>query len=57
VVVAPTGADFAFRAWVLPSAIAAAAVSMIVPMLVIRGRTPALSGVLRASASRSAGAT
>jgi alpha-1,6-mannosyltransferase len=57
VVVAPTGADFAFRAWVLPSAIAAAAVSLIVPMLAIRGRTPPLSGVLQANAPRPASAT
>jgi alpha-1,6-mannosyltransferase len=57
VVVAPTGADFLFRAWVLPSAIAAAAVCLVVPMLSIRGRTPALSGVLRANAPRSTGAT
>jgi alpha-1,6-mannosyltransferase len=57
VVVAPTGADFLFRAWVLPSAIAAAAVCLVVPMLSIRGRTPALSAVLRASAPRSTGAT
>lgn len=57
VAVAPTGSDFLFRAWVLPSAIAAAAVSLIVPMLVIRRRTPPLTGVLRASAARSAGAT
>jgi alpha-1,6-mannosyltransferase len=56
-VVAPTGSDFLFRAWVLPSAIAAAAVTLVVPMLVVRGRTPPLSGVLRASASRSARAT
>lgn len=57
VAVAPTGSDFLFRAWVLPSAIAAAAVSLIVPMLVIRRRTPPLTGVLRVSAARSAGAT
>ncbi len=45
-VVAPTGSDFLFRAWVLPSAIALAAASLVVPMLVIRGRTPPLSGAL-----------
>jgi alpha-1,6-mannosyltransferase len=50
VVVAPTGADFLFRAWVLPSAMIAAAVCLVVPLLVIRGRTPPLSGVLRARA-------
>jgi alpha-1,6-mannosyltransferase len=43
VVVAPTGSDFLFRAWVVPSAIAAAAVTLIVPMLLVRGRTPPLS--------------
>jgi alpha-1,6-mannosyltransferase len=57
VVVAPTGADFMFRAWVLPSAIAAAAITMVVPLLVVRGRTPSLGGVLWASAIRSGGAT
>jgi alpha-1,6-mannosyltransferase len=57
VVVAPTGADFLFRAWVLPAAMAAAAVSLVVPLLMIRGNTPPLFGVLRASAPRSTGAT
>lgn len=57
VVVAPTGADFLFRAWVLPSAMAAAAVSLVVPLLMIRGSTPPLFGALRASAPRSTGAT
>jgi alpha-1,6-mannosyltransferase len=61
VVVAPTGSDFLFRAWVLPSAIAAAAVTLVVPMLLVRGRTPPLSGVffgaLEASAPRFGGAT
>jgi len=71
VVVAPTGSDFLFRAWVLPSAIAAAAVTLVVPMLVVRGRTPPLSGAfsgalaasgslseaLRASAPHAGGAT
>ncbi|HEY3895988.1 MAG TPA: polyprenol phosphomannose-dependent alpha 1,6 mannosyltransferase MptB [Pseudonocardiaceae bacterium] len=42
VVVAPTGADFAFRAWVVPSAIAAAAVTLVIPLLLVRGRTPPL---------------
>ncbi|MGH3685195.1 MAG: polyprenol phosphomannose-dependent alpha 1,6 mannosyltransferase MptB [Pseudonocardiaceae bacterium] len=45
VVVAPTGSDFLFRAWVLPSAISAAAITLIVPMLLVRGRTPPLSVV------------
>jgi alpha-1,6-mannosyltransferase len=49
-VVAPTGADFLFRAWVVPSAIAAATVSLIVPLLLIRGRTPSLSAALRTAA-------
>ncbi len=40
VVVAPTGADFLFRAWVIPAAIAAALVALVVPLLVVRGRTP-----------------
>jgi alpha-1,6-mannosyltransferase len=57
VVVAPTGADFLFRAWVLPSAIGAAAVTLIVPLLLVRGRTPPLRDVLRAAASRSDSAT
>ncbi|HEX8762046.1 MAG TPA: polyprenol phosphomannose-dependent alpha 1,6 mannosyltransferase MptB [Pseudonocardiaceae bacterium] len=65
VVVAPTGSDFLFRAWVLPSAIAAAVVTLIVPILLIRRRTPPLWGVLsgvlpgspRASAARSGVAT
>jgi alpha-1,6-mannosyltransferase len=57
VVVAPTGADFAFRAWVLPSAMAAAAVSLAVPLLIIRRRTPPLLGVLRPSAPGPTGAT
>ncbi len=47
VVVAPTGSDFLFRAWVVPSAIAAAAVTLVVPMLIVRRRTPPLFGVLR----------
>jgi alpha-1,6-mannosyltransferase len=57
VVVAPTGADFAFRAWVLPSAMAAAAVSLAVPLLIIRRRTPPLLGVLRPSTPGPTGAT
>jgi hypothetical protein len=61
VVVAPTGSDFLFRAWVLPSAIAAAAVTLVVPVLLVRGRTPplweAFSVTLEASAPRSGDAT
>jgi alpha-1,6-mannosyltransferase len=65
VVVAPTGSDFLFRAWVLPSAIAAAVVTLIVPILLVRRRTPPLWGVLsgmlpgspRGSAARSGVAT
>ncbi|MGH3822123.1 MAG: polyprenol phosphomannose-dependent alpha 1,6 mannosyltransferase MptB [Pseudonocardiaceae bacterium] len=52
VVVAPTGSDFLFRAWVLPSAIAAAAATLVVPLLLVRGRTPRLSAVLRAAVRR-----
>lgn len=52
VVVAPTGSDFLFRAWVLPSAIVAAAATLVVPLLVVRGRTPPLSGALRAAVGR-----
>jgi alpha-1,6-mannosyltransferase len=50
VVVAPTGSDFSFRAWVLPSAIAAAALSLLVLLLLLRGRTPPLRAALRARA-------
>ena len=57
VVVAPTGSDFLFRAWVLPTAIAAAAVTLVVPLLLVRGRTPPLWGALRASAPGSGVAT
>ena len=52
-VVAPTGADFLFRAWVLPTAIVAAAVTLVVPLLLVRGRTPPLSATLRVSPDRS----
>ncbi len=47
VVVSPTGSDFLFRVWVIPSAIAAAAVTLIIPVLLVRARTPPLLGVLR----------
>ncbi|MGH3977703.1 MAG: polyprenol phosphomannose-dependent alpha 1,6 mannosyltransferase MptB [Pseudonocardiaceae bacterium] len=46
VVVAPTGADFLFRAWVIPSAIGAALLALVVPLLVVRGRTPSATVVL-----------
>ena len=52
IVVAPTGSDFLFRAWVLPSAIAAAAATVLLPLVVVRGRTPGLSAVLRAAVGR-----
>jgi alpha-1,6-mannosyltransferase len=48
VVVAPTGSDFLFRAWVVPTAIVAAAVTLVVPLLLVRGRTPPLSATLGA---------
>jgi alpha-1,6-mannosyltransferase len=51
VVVAPTGSDFSFRAWVLPSAITAAALSLLVLLLLLRGRTPPLRAALRARAA------
>ena len=47
VVVAPTGSDFLFRAWVVPTAIVAAAATLVVPLLLVRGRTPPLSATLR----------
>ncbi|MGH3585667.1 MAG: polyprenol phosphomannose-dependent alpha 1,6 mannosyltransferase MptB, partial [Pseudonocardia sp.] len=40
VMVGPTGSDFLFRAWVVPAAIVAAAVALVVPLLLVRGRTP-----------------
>lgn len=46
VVVAPTGADFLFRAWVVPIAIVAALIALVVPLLVVRGRTPSALAVL-----------
>ncbi len=46
VVVAPTGSDFMFRAWVLPTAIVAAAITLVIPLLLVRGRTPPLSATL-----------
>ncbi|MGH3832154.1 MAG: polyprenol phosphomannose-dependent alpha 1,6 mannosyltransferase MptB, partial [Pseudonocardiaceae bacterium] len=69
VMVAPTGSDFMFRDWVLPAAIAAAAITLVVPIMLVRGRTPALSeafsgafsgvlsGALQASGHRSGSAT
>jgi len=47
VLVSPTGGDFLFRAWVVPTAILAAALILVVPLLLVRGRTPALSATLR----------
>jgi alpha-1,6-mannosyltransferase len=47
VLVAPTGSDFLFRAWVVPSAIVGAALALLVPLLLVRGRTPPWSAVLR----------
>jgi alpha-1,6-mannosyltransferase len=52
--VSPTGADFLFRAWVVPTAILAAAITLVVPLLLVRGRTPALSAVLRTGSPPSA---
>ena len=46
VVVTPTGADFQFRAWVIPTAIVAALIALVVPLLVVRGRTPSALAVL-----------
>ncbi|MGQ0718338.1 MAG: polyprenol phosphomannose-dependent alpha 1,6 mannosyltransferase MptB [Pseudonocardiales bacterium] len=46
VVVGPTGADFMFRAWVVPTAIGAAMVTLVVPLLLVRGRMPPLSATL-----------
>jgi hypothetical protein len=40
---------------VVPSAVAAAAVILIVPMLLVRGHTPPLFAALRASPERSGG--
>jgi alpha-1,6-mannosyltransferase len=53
VLVTPTGSDFLFRAWVVPAAIAAAAVTVVVPLLLVRGRTPPLSVTLWVSPYRS----
>jgi alpha-1,6-mannosyltransferase len=47
VLVSPTGADFLFRAWVVPTAIIAAAITLVVPLLVVRGRTPPLDAAFR----------
>lgn len=46
VVVAPTGAGFDFRAWVVFSAVAAALVVLLVPLLLVRGRMPPATAVL-----------
>ncbi|MGH4024255.1 MAG: polyprenol phosphomannose-dependent alpha 1,6 mannosyltransferase MptB [Pseudonocardiaceae bacterium] len=45
--VAPTGSDFLFRAWVVPTAIVAGAILLVIPLLVVHGRTPALSDTFR----------
>lgn len=47
VLVAPTGSDFLFRAWVVPTAIVAGAIVLVVPLMLVRGRTPELSETLR----------
>ncbi|MGH3836944.1 MAG: polyprenol phosphomannose-dependent alpha 1,6 mannosyltransferase MptB [Pseudonocardiaceae bacterium] len=47
VMVGPTGSDFLFRAWVVPTAIATALVTLVVPLLLVRNRTPPLFDVLR----------
>ncbi len=52
IVVAPTGSDFLFRSWVLPSALVAATATLVLPLLVVRGRTPPLLAVLRAAVGR-----
>ncbi|MEO7194036.1 MAG: polyprenol phosphomannose-dependent alpha 1,6 mannosyltransferase MptB [Pseudonocardiaceae bacterium] len=66
VMVAPTGSDFMFRDWVLPAAITAAAITLVVPIMLVRAHTPALfsgtfsgtfSGALQASGHRSGSAT
>jgi alpha-1,6-mannosyltransferase len=46
VVVAPTGTGFEFRAWVIFTAIAAALVALLVPLLLVRGRVPSATAVL-----------
>lgn len=40
VLVPPTGAGFAFRAWVVPSAVAAALLALVVTLLLVRGKVP-----------------
>lgn len=47
VVVAPTGAGFLFRAWVLPAAIVAGLLALLVPLALVCGRTPAVTAVFR----------
>jgi alpha-1,6-mannosyltransferase len=46
VVVAPTGAGFEFRSWVIFQTIAAALVVLLVPLLAVRGRVPPATAVL-----------
>ncbi len=45
VVVAPTGSDFLFRSWVLPTALAAAAIILAIPLLLTHNHTPPLSAL------------
>lgn len=45
--VAPTGADFNFRAWVPPATVIGAILAMLIPLLLVRRRTPQLSATLR----------
>ncbi|MPZ65955.1 MAG: hypothetical protein GEU83_10700 [Pseudonocardiaceae bacterium] len=46
VVVAPTGAGFEFRGWVIFTAVAAALVVLLVPLLLVRNRVPSATAVL-----------
>jgi alpha-1,6-mannosyltransferase len=53
VLVGPTGSDFLFRAWVVPTAIGAAAITLVIPLLLVRGRTPPLLTTLRPGRTKS----
>lgn len=46
VVVAPTGSGFEFRGWVILTAVAAALVVLLVPLLLVRSRVPPATAVL-----------
>lgn len=46
VVVAPTGSGFEFRGWVILTAVAAALVVLLVPLLLVRNRVPPATAVL-----------